>query len=350
MADDLARILDLLRRLGATDPEIESLSSGRSLGDLALELVVRTAPPVPAAQAAADARLTDEELRYVWTALGLPASRIDSGLIPADLAAALPLLADASREWLGEDMALALTRVVGNAAARLAEALVDAYRVQFEVPQLQSGESYADVVERQVELTQGNIAGFGRFIVAAFHAHLVRVASAAWAPDEAGGATRRELFVGFVDLVGYTALARTMALGELAGLLAAFEQTVAEVVGAGGGRLVKLIGDSAMFVADSPAAGCGIALDIARRLAESDRLPPARVGADCGEVLTLSGDYFGDVVNRAARLVAVANPSTVVVSDAVAAACGEAFDVEQLPARALKGFGVPAVTFRLLAR
>ncbi|MBV9097740.1 MAG: hypothetical protein JO079_06760 [Frankiaceae bacterium] len=65
-------------------------------------------------------------------------------------------------------------------------------------------------------------------------------------------------------------------------------------------------------------------------------------------MLSLYGDYFGDVVNLAARLVALANPGTVVVSEAVAAGAGSEHRFERLPAQALKGFGAPAAVFRLL--
>jgi adenylate cyclase len=197
-------------------------------------------------------------------------------------------------------------------------------------------------------MTQTSVRAFEAFLSAAFRAHLVRVASGAWAPDEGLTATRRELFVGFVDLVGYTALARTMSTGQLARLLSAFEDVVGEAVGAGGGRLVKLIGDSAMFVTDSPAAGCRVALDLCRRLEESDVLPAGRGGGDYGTVLSLRGDYFGDVVNRAARFVALARSATVVVSDVVAAAAGAGFTFERLPPRALKGFQSPMAPFRVL--
>jgi len=343
----VARVLDLLRRLGATDRELAGAPELRSFGDLALELVLREAPPLPVDRAAAASGLTLEEFHELWQVLGLPAVRTDEPVIPADLVAALPVVGEFSRELLGDEVTRALARVVGSATARLAEALVDAYRVQFEVPRLQSGESYEQVVERQVEMTQTGIRAFEAFVTAAFRAHLVRVASGTWMPDEESGTTRRDLFVGFADLAGYTALARTMTMGELANLLSRFEQTVGDVVGTHGGRLVKLIGDGAMYVADSSAAGCAIALAICEQLAESAVLPPARVGGDHGSVLSLHGDYFGDVVNRAARLVALANPGTVVVSEDVARAAGDGYAFEQLPAQALKGFQAPAVSFRL---
>ena len=344
---DTDRVVELLRRLGATEAELAGTPGRRSYGDLALELVLREAPPLTADEAAVAAGLTVEDFHLLWQVLGLPAIRTADPVVPADLVEALPVVGEFSRAMLGDEVTLALARVVGSTTARLAEALVDAYRVQFEVPHLQSGESYEQVVERQVEMTQAGIRGFEAFVVAAFRAHLVRVASGTWAPDEESGATRRELFVGFADLVGYTALTRTMTMGELANLLSRFEETVGDVVGAHGGRLVKLIGDGAMYVADSAAGGCAIALAICEQLGESGVLPPARVGADSGPVLSQYGDYFGDVVNRAARLVALANPGTVVVSEDVARTAGDGYFFERLPAQALKGFQAPAVSFRL---
>jgi class 3 adenylate cyclase len=344
---DTARVIELMRRLGATDADLAGTPGLRSYGDLALELVLRVAPPLTADDAATASGVTAEDFGLLWQVLGLPAIRTTDAVVPADLVDALPVVGEFSRTFLGDEVTIALARVVGSTTARLAEALVDAYRVQFEVPRLLSGDSYEQVVERQVEFTQAGIHAFEKFMTAAFRAHLVRVASGTWAPDEESGATRRELFVGFADLVGYTALTRTMTMGELAHLLSQFEGTVGDVVGAHGGRLVKLIGDGAMFVADSAAAGCAIALAICEQLGESTVLPPARVGGDSGKVLSLHGDYFGDVVNRAARLVALANPGTVVVSEDVARSAGAGYAFEQLPAQALKGFHVPAVSFRL---
>jgi adenylate cyclase len=285
-----------------------------------------------------------------WHALGLATPPAGAAAVPVDIVAALPVVSEATHAWLGEESALGIARVIGSTSARIAEALVDAFRLGFEVPELTAGTSYSEVVEQYVEITRVSLPAFQEFVGAVVKAHLVRVASSTWSLDEDNLATGRELFVGFVDLVGYTALARTLTAGELAALVRRFEEVVADVVTTGGGRVVKLIGDGAMFAADAVADGCRIALALSDRLAEAESLPPARVGADCGPVVSLYGDYFGEVVDRAARLVALANPSTVVVSERVAAGGGRSFSFEQLPPQALKGFGAPAVTYRLLAR
>ncbi len=348
-ADDRSRLEALLHRLGATDAEIAEAFGNGSPAALAVAAALRGgAPPVTAGEAAAAAGLTAEEFAEHWRALGLGVSGALPGGVPARLAESLPVIALAGREWLGADTGLGVARVIGGTAAQLAEAVVDAFRVEWEVPELAAGTSYADVVERYVDLVRASLPSLEALVAATFEAHLLRVAAGAWAPDEDNAAARRTLLVGFADLVGYTALSRTMTPAELSRLLGDFERIVAAAVAQQGGRLVKLIGDGAMFVTDTAGAGSAAALEISRRIADAD-LPPVRVGADIGPVLSRSGDYFGEVVNRAARLVALALPGAVVVTGTVVDQLGADQRVERLPAQALKGFQAPAITYRLLA-
>lgn len=349
MNSDEVRLADLLRRLGATEDEVTAALAGSLAGPFAVSLVLRSAAPVTVTAAAESAGASADEFLRFWRALGLATPEEGTAAVPADLLEALPVINDATQQWLGEDGALGLARVVGSAAARIAEALVDSFRVGFEMPKLTAGASYPDVVEQYVEITRLAMPSFQEFLLAVIKAHVVRVASGAWSPDVVNMSARRDLFVAFVDLSGYTALAGTLSPAELATMLVRFEDAVADVATTNGGRLVKLIGDGAMFVCDHADAGCRTALELSDRLGVDQSLPPARIGADHGSVLSLAGDYYGDVVNRAARLVAVARPGTIVVSDDVAARVNRnLFGFEQLPAQALKGFAAPAVTYRLL--
>jgi class 3 adenylate cyclase len=347
--NERARLTALLERLGANETEIDSALAAGTAGALALEVAVRRGrPAVEPAEAARLVGLSEEELAELWRALGLSAGATPQRVAPAMLDS-LPVMTAAVKDWLGEETALGLARVIGSTTAQLAEAVVDAFRMSYEVPELATGTTYTEVVERYVELTRASLPSLEQLVAATLEAHLVRVAAGAWAPDDDQVSPSRLLFVGFADLVGYTALSRTLSPGELHRLLATFELTVAEAVARHGGRLVKLIGDGAMFVADSAAAGCAAALDICANSAETG-LPGVRIGADVGQVISRSGDYFGDVVNRAARLVALARPATVVVTEGVVAALAGSIPAEQLPPQALKGFQAPAVTYRLLAR
>jgi class 3 adenylate cyclase len=108
---------------------------------------------------------------------------------------------------------------------------------------------------------------------------------------------------------------------------------------------VKLIGDEAMFVVEEASSACHIALDLIERSPY-----PVRVGLAEGAIVGLFGDYYGETVNLAARLVGLADASIAVVSDSVRTAAAADFRFEREPARDLKGFAEPVRTYRLHRR
>jgi class 3 adenylate cyclase len=73
-----------------------------------------------------------------------------------------------------------------------------------------------------------------------------------------------------------------------------------------------------------------------------------RVGLASGEVLNRDGDYYGSVVNLAARLVGLAEPGEILLSEAAAAAADQTAVVPIGPVE-VKGFPVPVPVFRLSA-
>lgn len=345
---DRKTLAPYLEELGATDEEIADVLATGNVGGLALDLAIRAKGDVfPFGEVADRVGLSFEEAARYWRALGFPDPTPTSPRLPVDTADALALMATAGRDLVGEDATLALARVLGATTSRVAQAMVDVFRVRFEKPQMAAGMAYADVVQRYVSLARDMLPLFVDTMAAVLRRHLVAVASATWSSDEEGATAQRDALVGFVDLVGYTALAHTLPPAELARLIDRFEDVVAEAAARHHGRVVKLIGDAAMFSTDDAAAGCGIALDIVG--SEAD-LPPMRAGLAAGGVVSLHGDLFGDVVNLAARLVAVAPEHGVVVSDEVCSRIGDMFVVDRLPPQSLKGFGAPEAAYRVVAR
>ncbi len=159
------------------------------------------------------------------------------------------------------------------------------------------------------------------------------------APNPDQQAVRRS--VGFADLVSFTRVVRRLTERELATLVQRFEATASDVVASHGGRVVKTVGDEVLFVAERVPQGAAIALDIAAEMGSDPLLPDVRVGLATGPVLARLGDVYGDTVNRASRLTAVAHPGKVLVDDTTAAALNElsGFAVRALPRRALRGIG-----------
>jgi adenylate cyclase len=237
--------------------------------------------------------------------------------------------------------------VIGGAVSLLAEAVVDAFRVSVEMPRQAAGEPYGEIVEDYSRTAPALMSALSEAIDDILRAHVVAVARSTWAPDESHAIVTRERTVGFADLVGYTRSARLLSPAELSEAVSQFESRVGDVVSRSGGRVVKLIGDEAMFVIDEPAKACELSLELMRALRASPQLPEVRIGLAAGPVVGHHGDYYGDVVNLAARLVKVAEPGDVLVSRAVADSLGGEIGVEAVQTPALKGYDQDVHAFRL---
>jgi TolB-like protein/predicted negative regulator of RcsB-dependent stress response len=105
-------------------------------------------------------------------------------------------------------------------------------------------------------------------------------------------------------------------LGEL-------RRAVDPLIASDGGRIVGTAGDS--FLADFSsvvdALNCAVQIQLAARTI-NDPIPPdrrleLRIGVNLGDVIVDGGDIFGDGVNIAARLQALARPGTVCISHTV---------------------------------
>lgn len=342
MADDSVRLADLARRLGGTEEEVEE--AGPFLGPLCLDLATRPEGGVtPFAQVVEASRVPPATAARLWRALGFPDPAVTPTRLTTNEAMLLQIMAFISGELLGEDSITDVARVFGISTARAADALVDAFRIGYEVPQLEdAGRSYADVVDEYVEFTRAFLPDFLIGLGALVRRHIVGRAYQVWSPDEERATVTLDRVVGFADLVGYTARSTRATTIELAGVIDDFERGVADAVEARGGRIVKLIGDEAMFVVETPAAACALALDLVARFGDD-----LRVGMASGSVASIRGDYYGEVVNLASRLTATAEPGTVVVSEPLSRAVAPAVELEPIGPLALKGFPDPVPAFHL---
>lgn len=334
---------------GASEDEIAEAERLGTLGVLELDLALRPrGEMVSLADAAERAGLSLEEAITVWRALGFAVPSDGSLRLTSSEAAMLQLLTGMGREVVGGDRILGFARVLGWATAVLGEALVDAFRIQVEVPRLDSGTTYAEIVEDYTELAKTSFPTFVEGLGVLTRAHMLRVARSAWTPDEQQSAVTREQTIGFADLVGYTGHSRTLSTTDLARAVGLFETQVTDLVSRFGGRLVKFIGDEAMFIVEDPSTACELALALVKSFAADPALPPVRVGLAAGPAVALHGDYYGEVVNLAARLVKAGDASGIIVSDSVRQAVEEDFVFGSASKMALKGFDAPVAGFRLL--
>ena len=342
-ADELALVRHVLA-LGGTMEQIEAARG--SLGDLALDLTLRPERPSTLAQVAAAAGIDWRAAERLVTAIGLPADPDEP--LTAGEAAAAGLLIAVSRDLFGEAATVQFARVAGNAVARIAEAMVSTFRVNVELPQLNRGTSRLEVVNGYSDIAETVLPAFVATLDALLRRQIVIVARRMWSTDEEQSAMTMSRTVGFVDLVGYTAAASTMSVRELTSVLVQFDEQTADAVVRGNGRIVKTIGDEAMFVTEDAADACQIGLALVRAF-DSGPLPPVRVGLATGEVVSVFGDVYGHEVNLAARLVTAADPSTVVASERVRAGVGDRFAFVPIGDLSLKGFPQPVPAYRVQA-
>ena len=126
----------------------------------------------------------------------------------------------------------------------------------------------------------------------------------------------------FLDITGYTRLTQERGDDAAAELASTLSRLVQRSSVKHGGKPIKWLGDGVMFYFPETRGGVRCALEMVDDLASAG-LPPAHVGLDAGTVLFQDGDYFGQTVNLSSRIADYARPGEVLVSQAVADACGE---------------------------
>ena len=125
------------------------------------------------------------------------------------------------------------------------------------------------------------------------------------------------------DVVGYSRLMQRDEAGTLAALKVRRSEVLQPVVSKHRGRIVKLMGDGVLieFASAVDAVECAVQLQEAMAAANagspSDRWIVLRIGVNLGDVIVEGSDLYGDGVNIAARLEALAEPGRVYVSRTV---------------------------------
>ena len=190
-------------------------------------------------------------------------------------------------------------------------------------------------------------------------------------PSAAGGPTeaeRRQPTVMFVDLVGSTELAARLDPEDMGQVIRAYHGACTEVVERWEGHVAKYMGDGVLAYFGWPRAheddaeravraGLDLVAAVAGLATPDDASLAARVGIATGRVVVgeLIGAgtaqeeaVVGETPNLAARLQALAEPGSVVLSQATRRLVGGLFELVDLGPRRLKGFAEPLAAFRVV--
>lgn len=242
------------------------------------------------------------------------------------------------------DDALRSLRADAQALARMAVADLQFVHERFVAPIREAGGNDIAVALAAAEAAKTLLPISSPLVGAAYRRileHLITtelVSAAARA-----GAEQIDLAVGFVDVVGYTALSARIDPDGLDEVLESFESRCYAVAGTTDRvQLVKFLGDAAMFISLDPVA---LATTLLALVGPEDDSSPlgdnaVRGGMAAGEVLARGGDYFGNPVNLAARLTDRARPGTILVAEELEDELNDLFHVRRPRPMHLRGLGV----------
>ena len=314
------------------------MASESGLGREDLGHSILGAPELTALDVASEAGVTLEQIRRLWRALGFPEVDVDAVYTRADVDAVLQIFSTIDSGALHFDMAVSMTRALGQTMSKLADWEVAILINRVEELSAEEGRSRTKMATRMFGEVNPT---FEHLLTYAWRRHL----AASVQRMEALGAKEEDLHtthvsVGFADIVEFTALSNTLDDVGIGDLVEVFEARCHDVVSTIGGRVIKSIGDSVLFVAPTAQAAIEIGEGIIRVIGRDPRMPDVRVGIASGSVVTRMGDVFGPPVNMAARLTAVARRNRIIVDAATSDLLPDNFITRRLPGRPVRGFGI----------
>jgi adenylate cyclase len=294
-----------------------------------------------ALEVAEETGVTVDELRRLWRALGFPEHGLETAFTHADADAVSTLTGVVESDIIDFDLAVNLTRAVGQTMSRLAD--WEVATLVHRVEELEAGtEATGSRTGTAMRMVEQMNPSFEKLLIYAWRRHL----AAAVSRIEALGANEDDLHttqvtVGFADIVSFTELSNQIEEDRLGDIVEIFESRCADVVAGRRGRVIKSIGDSVLFVNTDPIRAFDTAEGIIHVIGRDSRMPDVRLGLASGSVVMRMGDVYGPPVNMAARLTAVARRNRVIIDAATAELLPEdQFETRRLPARPVRGFGL----------
>ena len=166
---------------------------------------------------------------------------------------------------------------------------------------------------------------------------------------------RRLAAIVSVDVVGYSRLMGRDEPGTLAGLKALRQNVIDPKIAEYGGRIVNTAGDNQLLEFPSVVDAVRCSVDVQRSIAELNAAAATehriefRIGINVGDIIVSGDQIFGDGVNVAARVQALASPGGICTSKAVRDQVLDklSFTFEDLGAQEVKNISRPVEVCRV---
>jgi adenylate cyclase len=329
--------LSILRDLHSDGVPLEELRKAVEedrLMFLPVERALREEPRYTMRQVAEKSGIELELLTAQWQALGLATTDPDEvvyGERDLDAARRIKQFLDAG---VPPEGVIDMARVLGHSLASVAEAS------RFMIGQAFVGADGTELDIAQLGRLARPLADLMELTLAyVYDLQLVDQLRHEMADREVIAAGQREMTVCFADIVGWTELseeAEEERIGSVADRLSAMATDLLRPPA----RVVKMIGDAAMFVSPDTGPLLDLALDLVDAAEADQEFPQLRAGLASGMAVGRWGDWYGRPVNLASRVCSRARPGSVLVTEPIADACGnDGYRFSAAGQKNLKGIG-----------
>jgi adenylate cyclase len=301
----------------------QAIREGRINFDFIDELAPNPIPLLPETQTELVARLglSDDLARSLGTILGTCSLPPDQQ-VRSDHAELFELVGAAKAQGAPDERLVRVVRATAESLRHIIDAQRDFIDAELLEPAVATGATpsemlsitaparrrYRELGRRSVELL------FDRFVDESTFQHVVEIMESELGEHRVTAGA--EPAIAFIDLTGYTRLAEEAGDDEAAAQATRFIATVEAAASETGGRLVKVLGDGVMMHFGDSDSAIRAAISVLSRV-QRQGLPAARAGINAGPMVRRDGDYFGSVVNLAARAADYARAHEILVTQEV---------------------------------
>lgn len=295
--------------------------------------------------------LTEGNVRHFWQAMGFPLildeNRPTFTDYDVDMLRAQAAMMD--HGLTDPDTLNSLIRAQSHLADRMVlwqyEALVEEFEGRFDLDEVSARHAVLEHIDEYEEFLMYQMKyAWRRHMAALMRRSETELENLEKQKNPAANETLElQRAMGFVDLVSFTHTSGQLSPHALVDFVQTFEFTCRDVISMYGARVVKMVGDAVLYVADDLDTGVQVVDHVVKALQETPNMPDVRASLVWGGIVSRFGDIFGPSVNLASRLCSVAPVNGILVDHSTAEALyqldSSGFSIQPYDIPELEGIG-----------